>query len=108
MAGVTSPATLIAAGTRQAFAAVGSTPTVQFCNRVTVQLISGTNVYLGLQAPIGVGNTVSSIVYNVVLSSAAPSFTIGPFGPGNGVNLADTWWDSDTSSAKVALAPLQV
>lgn len=108
MAGVTSPATLTTAGTRQAFASVGSTPTVQFCNRLTIVWLSGTNVYIGAPGPAGRGATVSSTVYNVVLNSSNVSFTLGPIGDSNNINLADTWWDSDTNGATVALVPLTV
>ena len=102
--------TLTAAGTRQRFVTptAASNPTDVACNRVTIQWISGTNVYLGLPRPKGVANTVSSTVYDIVLSSANPSFTIGPTAECNAVPLTDIWWDSDTSSAKVSYAPVAV
>lgn len=97
--------TLAAAGTRQAFSS-GTLPSQLFCNRVTIQLISGTTVYLGLQRPLGVSDTVSSTVNDIVLTSANPSFTIGPMHDGNGVALGSTYWDSDTSSAVIDIAPV--
>lgn len=103
--------TLTTAGTRQAFVtptAGADLPTEFACSRCTVELISGTNVYLGLQKPLGKANTVSSTVYDVVLNSTTPSFTISGDPERNTVYLPNVWWDSDTSTAKIAISPITV
>lgn len=102
--------TLTTAGARQRLVtpSASSMPTDVACNRVTIQWISGTNVYLGMPRPKGTANAVSSTVYDIVLSSANPSFTIGPTSECNAVPLTDIWWDSDTSGATVSYAPVAV
>lgn len=101
--------TLTTSGTRQALAAANATtPTLRWCNRCTIQLLTGTTVYIGLPRPLGSANTVSSTVNDIRLTAANPSFTIGPIHDGNGVDLGDTYWDSDTSGATVSIAPLTV
>lgn len=102
--------TLTTAGTRQRFVTPSDStqPSNLWCNRVTIQWLNGTNVYLGLPRQAGVANTVSSTVYDIVLSASNPSFTIGPTAGLNDVALFDIWWDSDTSSAKVSYAPVTV
>jgi hypothetical protein len=99
--------TLDAAGSREPLA-TGTTPTQVFCNRVTIQLISGTTVYLGLQRPLGSSDAVSSTVNDIVLTSANPSFTIGPTSGGNSISLTSVFWDSDTTGAVIDIAPVTV
>jgi len=116
MAGILSPVTLTTAGTRQPLVAAATyvvggmqMPTLRYCNRCSVRLEDPTKTgYIGLQPSGGVSNTVSSTVYNVLLNSATPAFTIGPFGDGNDVDLGSTYVDGDTSGMKFILSPVQV
>lgn len=102
--------TLTTAGTRQRFLAVPSSglPGTRQVNRVTVELLTGTTVFLGMSLPAGSQDTVSSSVYDVKLTSSLPSFTIGPIGECNSVDLCNIWWDSDTNGATIAIAPVSV
>src|ERR1700736_2797701 len=82
-------------------------PAQRYCNRCTIQWISGGSLYVGLQPPMGVSSTVSSTVYDIVLSAANPSFTIGPFGDDeNAVDLGSTWLDTSANGTAYSFAPL--
>lgn len=102
--------TLAAAGTRQRFLAVPSSglPAGRWVNRVTIVLLTGTTAYLGLSLPTGVQDTVSSTVKDMQLTSALPSFTVGPIGEGNNVDLCNLWWDGDTNGMTIDYAPVSV
>jgi len=101
--------TLTAAGTRQAFVTpTTNLPTEFACQRCTIEWISGTNIYIGLPKPLGKANAVSSTVYDVTLNSTDRSFTIAGDPENNTVYLPNVWWDSDTSSAKIAISPVTV
>ena len=85
-------------------------PSRRWCNRCTIQWISGGELYLGLQKPIGVADTVSSTVNDIVLNSSNPSFTIGPSSGegGNDVDLGGTYLDASVSGTAYRYAPVSV
>lgn len=102
---------LSTAGVPQPFYTIvaGSLPTGVACNRLTVERISGTNIYLGLPRPKGASSSVTSSNCDVVLDAANPSFTVGPMSDGgNAVYLPAIYWDSDTSGAVIAISPVTV
>ncbi len=103
-------ATLTAAGTRQRLVAVPSSglPAARWVNRVTILILTGTTAYLGMSLPAGVQDAVSSTVNDMRLTSALPSFTVGPIGDGNNVDLCNIWWDGDTNGMTINFAPVSV
>lgn len=116
MSGITSPVSLTSAGTAQPLVASADytdnglvMPSLRYCNRVAIRLVDPTKIaYIGYQVPIGVGGTVSSTVFNVILDATTPAITIGPFDGGNGVDLGATYWDGNTTDMTLAIAPVQV
>lgn len=107
---ISSPLTLTTAGTRQRFLAIPSDglPTQRHCNRVAIQLVTaGATVYVGVQGPQGVADSVSSTVYNGIISDDQPTLTLGPFSEGNAVDLCLTWWDASANGVQIAITPMQ-
>jgi len=107
---ISSPLTLTTAGTRQPFLAVPADglPGQRHCNRIAIQLVTpGATVYIGAQGSQGVADSVSSTVYNAILSDDQPTLTLGPFSDGAAVDLCLTWWDASANGTKIAITPMQ-
>ena len=112
MAGITSPKTLTTAGTRQPLVAAADytengvvMPSRRYCKSCAIRLENIAQIgYIGLQPPAGKSDTVSSTVYNVVLDSVTPEYTIGPFGEGMWIDLGSTYIDGNTSGMKFIIS----
>lgn len=89
------------AGTR-----VQLTTTRSLCARLTLQWkpanTSTTSIYVGFPGGQGVGNLVSSTVYDLVLNSGNTSVTIGMGQTyGNSIDPTGIWLDSSASGEGV-------
>lgn len=105
--------TLTTHGTRQQFMSASDytvngmpMPTLKYAREIDIKLLTaGATVYIGKQRPRGVANAVDSTHYDIVLNDATPSIPIGYASEDNDVDLGDTWWDSDTDGAQIAIGP---
>lgn len=80
-------------------------PTTHACHRLTLQWkptnTSTTKIYVGYQLPHGVSSSVSSTVYDAVLTNAVIGLTLQSK-CGNEIDLASIWIDSSANGEGVS------
>lgn len=96
--------TITTAGTRVQLNTATS-PALKYGKTLTIErdpANSGAYVFVGFQLPNGVGNTVSSTVFDAKLSAAVPSVSFGVGNEGDYVDSSLVWLDASTNGDKVS------
>lgn len=98
-------------GTAERLTSTSALPSGSKCWRLTIQWkpanTSTTKIYIGYTKPHGVGSTVSSTVYDAVLTSSVVALTLES-NCGNGIDISGIYLDSSASGEGVSyLAEVQ-